>query len=67
MMLFSSNKKIFRAFFLVFFQYMKDYPCLVLKGHLKGSVSKFYVSIETKSIAATKELMFNALIFSSKS
>lgn len=46
---------------------MKDYPCLVLKENLKGSMSKFYVSIETKSIGATKELMFNALIFSSKS
>lgn len=30
-------------------------------------MSKFYVSIETESIEATKEQMFNALIFSSKS
>lgn len=46
---------------------MEDCPCLILKENLKDSMSKFYVSIETKVIVAMKELIRNTLIFSSKS
>lgn len=44
---------------------MQDDPCLVLKENLK--MSEFYVSLEIKSVGATKELMLDALICSSKS